>query len=288
MTRCYASLGDLMKRRMIKLARLIYRVTPFAACKQFYLNFLYFVIRGRKTQATVDGIAYDLDLSEVIDVGVYLGRYEPDVTAAISCYCHSGNIVLDIGANIGAHTLRLAKIVGESGKVFAFEPMDYAYRKLAQNISLNPFHNVNVCQIALSDRNLRQQKICYRSGWRTDGKQSEAPSTVNFIRLDDWCAKHQVSHVDLIKLDVDGNELAVLIGGYLLLERCRPVILIEAADYHFRDVKLNPLIMLSKLGYHFSNALTLKPYANIEMIAQDCEGVDSINLIAVIDSSGSA
>ena len=49
-----------------------------------------------------------------------------------------GSLVLDIGANIGAHTLHLSKLVGPSGRVMAFEPTDFAFRKLRRNLELNP------------------------------------------------------------------------------------------------------------------------------------------------------
>jgi FkbM family methyltransferase len=49
-----------------------------------------------------------------------------------------GTLVLDIGANIGAHTLHLAHLVGPNGRVLAFEPTDYAFRKFSRNLELNP------------------------------------------------------------------------------------------------------------------------------------------------------
>src|SRR2546423_292610 len=148
-----------MKRRLINLARMVYRRTPSPRIRQFYLDILYAFIRGRKVRPTVDGITFDLDLSEVIDTSIYLGRYEPDVTAAFERFCRPGDQVLDIGANVGAHTLRLAKLAGETGRVYAFEPMDYAYAKLIQNVALNSFKTITTFQVVLSDRNLAQQEI---------------------------------------------------------------------------------------------------------------------------------
>src|SRR3954452_9474462 len=78
-----------------------------------------------------DGISYDLDLSQGIDFAIYLGNiYERQTRAALRKLVSPGVLVLDIGANIGAHTLDLARQVGADARVLAFEPTDYAFRKL--------------------------------------------------------------------------------------------------------------------------------------------------------------
>ena len=85
------------------------------------------------------GINYELDLSQGIDFAIYLGNiYERQTKAALRQLVSPGSLVLDIGANIGAHTLHLAQLVGPNGRVIAFEPTDYAFRKLGRNLELNP------------------------------------------------------------------------------------------------------------------------------------------------------
>jgi hypothetical protein len=71
------------------------------------------------------GITYDLDLSQGIDFAIYLGgMFERGTANALSKLTMPGSLVLDIGANIGAHTLRLANLVGPNGRVVAFEPTE--------------------------------------------------------------------------------------------------------------------------------------------------------------------
>ena len=82
-------------------------------------------------------MTFDLDLGEVIDTSLLMGTFEPDVTRIIESFCQPGWTILDVGANIGAHTLRFGKVAGSSGKVYAFEPTEYAYRKLLRNIALD-------------------------------------------------------------------------------------------------------------------------------------------------------
>jgi hypothetical protein len=85
------------------------------------------------------GVNWRLDLDEGIDLCIcVLGAYEPGTRAAYSSLIKEGDVVLDIGANIGAHTLHFARLVGPSGRVYAIEPTDYAAERLQMNLALNP------------------------------------------------------------------------------------------------------------------------------------------------------
>lgn len=253
-----------MKQSIINLAKKIYLNTPFQSLKNIYYRLFCAVVRNKIVQSTIDGISYRLDLGEVIDICIYLNRYEPGMTAAIENHCRPGFTVLDIGANIGAHALRLAKISGESGKVYAFEPTSYAYGKLVHNIALNKFKNITPVQIALSDRNLLAQKINYRSSWPTKGKPIDQESIVDFVTLDDWLMKERIEHIDLIKLDVDGNEYSVIMGATSLLTSQHPVILMEVWGPNFADDLKNPFMLLKQLGYKFYGIRTDEEYVNVD------------------------
>jgi len=85
------------------------------------------------------GVVYELDLSQGIDFAIYLGgMFERSTAVALARLTEPSSLVLDIGANIGAHTLHLANLVGPEGRVMAFEPTDFAFRKLRRNLDLNP------------------------------------------------------------------------------------------------------------------------------------------------------
>jgi hypothetical protein len=86
----------------------------------------------------VDGIRYELDLNQNIDTSIYfLGAFEPDAVAAMKKFIRPGDVVLDVGANVGCHALLLSKLVGLHDRVIAFEPTDWAFRKPARNKELN-------------------------------------------------------------------------------------------------------------------------------------------------------
>jgi len=91
---------------------------------------------SNQVRSTRGGIRWDLDLAEGIDLPIYLpGAFEPRLIRAYGRLIRPGACVVDIGANIGAHTLHFARLVGGRGKVVAYEPTGYAYRKLVANNS---------------------------------------------------------------------------------------------------------------------------------------------------------
>jgi len=183
-----------------------------------------------KIVATVDGITYELDLRELIDSTIYYeGAWEPDTVAALRRLIKPGQTVLDIGANMGCHTLRMAQLVGETGQVVAFEPMSAAYGKLARNIQLNPFSNIVAEKTGLSSSD-GEIEIAFATSWRLDLKPDHARAErVSLMTLDGYVTAHPglFSRLDCIKLDVDGFEEAVLHGARDTLLRYRPVILME-------------------------------------------------------------
>lgn len=274
-----------MKSMLLNAGTMVWNITPFKGLKELYFRLFLRAVRGTKKIASVEGMTFDLDLGEMIDVCLYLQRFERDVAAVIEKVCRPGSVVVDIGANIGAHALRFAREAGPQGRVLAFEPTDFAYKKLVRNIALNQYTNLEAFQVALSDQNLPQQEISWRSSWRTDGSRDQSPTVVDFIRLDDWLMDHQVSRIDIVKIDVDGNEYPVFAGSRNMLENYRPLIIMEVGAWHFHDSDRNPLMLLEGLGYRFWDAKTLKEYEGLRDIRGQLPEADigmsySINVIA--------
>jgi FkbM family methyltransferase len=187
--------------------------------------------------AEIDGITYDLDLTEYIDSSIYYrGCFEPETTALIARVVKPGMIALDIGANVGCHTFRLAQLVGASGRAVAFEPMQCAYTRLCRNAQLNSFGNLTLERIALGNTNGMLQ-----AGFRTSWPlylSSSVPETesVPVMRLDDYMRRRGIDRIDFIKLDVDGYEYRVLQGAHDALSRCAPMILMEFAAWTLERV----------------------------------------------------
>jgi FkbM family methyltransferase len=250
------------------------------------LNAYFKMIRGKQTIAAREGITYSLDLSETIDALIQVGAFECDVQHAIVSLYQPGTIALDIGANVGAHALPLGKTAGNGGAVYAFEPTSYAFAKLAANIALNPTLNIRAYRIALSDRNQRHVEIDFRSSWRTDGSRADGRCVVDFAKLDDWMIENRVGGpISFIKIDVDGNEYPIFIGGRDTLLRDRPVIVMEAVGPHFDSDATNPILWLWRHGWRFFALKSNKKYETIDEIrcqlpVNDPGMTKSINLIA--------
>ena len=235
--------------------------------------------------ANVDGITYDFDLREYIDSAMYYdGCFEPVTTAAINKLCRQGMTVIDIGANIGCHTLRFAKLAGPSGKVIAFEPMSWANAKLMRNLELNTFENVVVEKVALSDR--KDSRTGYfRSSWvtgTTSNPVSVEKQLISFTTLDSYLTDHKVERVDFIKLDVDGHEFKTLRGAAGTLAAHHPLIIMELQPDLLERNGDDPAAMinfLSELDYLFYEEATLQPFDDIQATVRAIPSGASINVI---------
>ena len=279
-----------MNRYLIVVGTWLWRYLPVRRIRQgVWYSFLWWM-RGKRKIETIDGITYDLDLSEMIDVCIYVRRFEKDVADFIDATCKKGFVVLDIGANIGAHCLRFARLANKEGAVYAFEPTDYAYAKLQKNIALNNFGNIQSYRVALANQNLTQQNISYRSSWKSDGSHPETCSVVDFVRLDDWADKNLIERLDIIKIDVDGNEFSVMDGSRRLIGKFKSLVIAEVGAWHFEDPKCNPWSILAEIGYRFWDLQSNQEYSSLEEMRavlprKDEEMGFSINIVAKTGNS---
>jgi FkbM family methyltransferase len=267
--------------KLVTPARAFYRRVPYRWLRYFMYRCFAWLVRRRQTISRIEGMNYALDLGETIDLSLFLGEFERDIHELAAQFCRPGMVVADIGANVGAHTVLFAGAVGPSGRVLAFEPTDYAFRKLQRNVALNPdAAPVETVHIALSDAAGPEQEIDFRSSWPTFGKRRDGKSRVAFDTFDAWCARNGVSTVDLIKLDVDGHETPILRGAEGMLRRSWPIIFIESGQWHI-DSGVNPLSILLELGYTLEHAKTRRRYAGLDEVLADLKSVESINIVAL-------
>jgi FkbM family methyltransferase len=216
--------------------------------------------------ASRGGFKYELDLFQGIDFAIYiLGAFERSTRRALRRYVRPGMTVLDIGANIGAHTLILGKLVKPGGRVLAFEPTEYAFNKLLKNVTLNPKvdENIQCFQYFLTSYSEPDIPELIYSSWPLTGGQhlhalhlGEAKGTrgAKAAALDKVLADLSINKVDLLKLDVDGFESDVLEGAAEMLKRNGPVVVAEFAPYvhNERGKSFAKFVdILSNLGYSF-------------------------------------
>ena len=257
-----------MRSSLLSIAKRTYHATSSQSLRKMYYDLFARLVRNRHAIVEVDGARFELDLGEDIDLRLYLHQFEPDVAAALRRETKPGMTVIDIGANIGAHTMLLASLVGPQGRVIAFEPTDYGWRKLQRNLSLNTISWIVPVKAALSDRHVPEQRVDFRASWRTEGGRKDGESIVDFLRLDDWCAERGINSIDVIKIDVDGNEYSALLGARSIVSRSLPRFVMEAMWVHFADDARNPFRFLQDLGYSFHDLRTREGLSLAELRAR--------------------
>lgn len=255
-------------------------------------------IAGLGPEATVrrSGLSWSLDLREGIDFAIFLtGKFERQTVDAIARCLSSGDTAIDIGANIGAHTLQMGSRVGRQGRVYAVEPTKYAYEKLRKNVAINPAiaDSISVDQIMMVDQARSRVEDMLYSSWPLDscrrehekhGGSLKSTEGATALRLDDYVRSKSIDRVKLIKLDVDGYEIEVLRGGAALLQRDKPIIVMELAPYTFqeRGQRFEDLIeILRHSGYRLRHESTGDEIATDARVLQSIipDG-GSINVIA--------
>jgi FkbM family methyltransferase len=168
-------------------------------------------VQGFKIKVVTQGHIGDIS-TELLFKGVH----EPMTTQVFKRLIEQGNCVVDVGANIGYFTLLAARLVGQQGRVFSFEPSIDNMTELVHNLVLNSFQNVNTSLTALSDYNGRSKFfLSTRESARHSLIQShehDGSVVVDVKKLDDVIDYERIP-VHFIKTDTEGNELAVLKGA---------------------------------------------------------------------------
>jgi FkbM family methyltransferase len=207
---------------------------------------------GERT-ATVFGARIDLDLRDLVQREIYLGVFESKETRWALDWLRPGMTFVDVGANVGYYTLLAAQRVGAEGRVLAVEPGPYAYQRLCDTVSRNRLDQVRTLKVALGEqagtlplyvppeasRNYSPTMVPHPSGTAVD----------TVVRtLDDCLEEWGVERVDLLKLDVEGFEPAVLRGARRALAGGRiGAVLCEFNDYWLREAGTSPTALYKTL-----------------------------------------
>lgn len=179
------------------------------------------------------------------------GEFAGDEVDSILSLVRSGDHVLDLGANIGFHTLALARTVGPAGQVTSVEPQRFCFQLLCANVTANQLTTVECLRAAVGDAPgtcavpRLSPTARHNAGATTvslDPGAADQTDTVPLITVDSLA----LSRCDLIKIDTEGFEDRVVLGARHTLQTLRPVLYIEVHD---RD-KLQRLHgILKPLGY---------------------------------------
>jgi FkbM family methyltransferase len=168
------------------------------------------------------------------------GAYEPASMIALQRFLKPGDVLFDVGANIGAYSLVASRLVGPAGHVYSFEPSARERAALQNNLLLSACTNVTVSPAAVSDHSemvtLRIAAGQHRgqntlaSEFAYPGVGLERTEIVAATSLDEFVQLPQVRRPTILKVDAEGSELSVLNGAVSLLRNAPPIIMFEIND----------------------------------------------------------
>ena len=161
------------------------------------------------------------------------------------------DIVLDIGANIGYYSLIFAKLVGDSGKVFSFEPESENFKILKKNIEVNGYNNVILEQKIVSNADGKSTLyVSEKAGSHRIYKPDNYVESLEIesISMDSYIEKNNIKKINFIKIDVEGAELNVLQGIQKILDSNKHIILFtEFSPNQIKSCGLKPVDMINFL-----------------------------------------
>lgn len=219
------------------------------------------------------------------------GTYEPNTLMFLKNFLKIGDTFIDIGANSGIYSIVAAKLVGDAGKVYSFEPSSREFFKLQENVLLNNLqHHIVTNKLAISSKNEKallkiateshngQNTLCNEFAYtNVDSGHIEE---VNCISLDEYVNNNSIFNIKLIKIDVEGYELNVFEGANSLIINQRPLIIFEVVREAYRKNNLKLIDLKNYLLNH--NYLTYSiDNSNAMLSINDIMKIPDGNILAV-------
>jgi len=221
------------------------------------------------------------------------GFYEKYETELFKKLIEKGMVVVDIGANIGYYTLLAARLVGEEGRVFAFEPDHYNYRLLCKNIEVNAHRNVIPVRKAIFSKSGKMKLFLDKSNLGGHSLSEAnvdkgASITIDATSLDDYF-KNTNNKIDVIKVDVQGSEMEVLEGmANTINQNVNLKIITEFWPIGLRNSGSSPIDFLKKLiecGFALYRIGQYVEPVNVSRLSRMCIDNKSATLLCTRNAS---
>lgn len=200
-------------------------------------------------------------------IGKSIGKYGEYLEHEASLFkqlCTEKDIVIDVGANIGTHTLIFSKLVGSHGKVHAYEPQPIIFQTLCGNMAINSIQNVECYQTAAysttGDARMPNPNPSIEFNFGALGIDNcNDGNQISMVKLDDTL---KLDRLNLMKIKASGAECEVIEGAQGLIERHKPRLYVQ----NDREEKSKQLLAyLQRMGYkmfwHYPTYFNLKNYA---------------------------
>jgi len=174
-------------------------------------------------------ISVHIDTTYKVERIMWTGEYEPPLMRFLQTHKTEGWTCLDVGANVGAVALALAKHAGPAGKVYAFEPGPPNQQRLRRNLALNPSlaGRMEVRECGVGDR---PGELWWAEEYGNPGNallSERGTHKIPVITLDAFLRERSLPRVDFVKIDVEGMELQVMHGARELLRKFHPALYFE-------------------------------------------------------------
>ena len=224
------------------------------------------------------GLSWRLDMSSnIAQEMIATGSWERSTTDLVLDLVKPGMQVLSVGANFGYYALLMARQVGPSGHVWAFEPTQRYRAMLQHHLDINGLADrVTVAPYGLSDSETTAMigisPHTASMHYSPEEVRSEQEEIV-LKRLDDVAEGLGISKIDFISIDIDGHEPAFLRGGKRVLARDVPAIAMEFAQQclHFAGSDVREVAaLLHELGYQICSESTRQPFPNELAFLKEC------------------
>ncbi len=201
------------------------------------------------------------------------GLYSPYILDYMEMFLAPDTMVLDVGANIGAYAIPLAKAFADI-EVHAFEPNPAAIERFRRNLSINRIKNIRLHECAVGAEPGRLELHAFSEGdlglssFVIPPKRGSKAIPVQVISLDEFFLPSLSSKrpVSFIKIDVQGFEFQVIAGARNLIEKWKPPILLEHEDFLFprpaeaEEAKQNLRIFFAETGYEVFYLTRMDPF----------------------------
>ena len=210
-------------------------------------------------------------------------RWEPHFSKLVESLLRPGENVVDIGANIGYNSVVMAKIIGDSGKVLAFEPLRLTFQQLCGNIALNGLENVYCERVAIGNGNNAQISMV-AVDYHTAGTNvmnacvGIGGDPVTMMTLD----AYQLEDISFVKIDIQGSEFVALKGARETLRRNRPLVWIEIEEPQLQHQNTSSQEVMTELFSQKYDLIWLTPDAGYDWLAIPTEAATKFDQIRSI------
>lgn len=210
------------------------------------------ISKARNNFTVVNGYKMFLDDNDCLQISINK-IYEPFETEIVKNTVRRGDIVLDLGANIGYYTLLMAQLVGSEGKVFSFEPEPKNFILLQKNVEINNFKNVFLKECAVGKKSGQTKLFLSEFGPAMhriyESEYCHKPIEIRIVALDDYFENNEIKNkISFMKIDVEGSEFSCLQGMRSILKENKKIkLLMEFMPDALRDYGSDPQKLLDFL-----------------------------------------